>query len=448
VLNKMMQQGYVKANEIQQTNQKYTAYSIYKENITPERWKLLEDFSTRYIANNSCVDIIPIVPDISKVLKPLELEDAVNTVYLTDTQLMLILNELYDCNYRSLRIEAAPFGLHLADVEIREKIILHINPQPLMEQNPKITAETLKWEKEVDLKNAWYDLLIMSGIIPVDNAEEIKAKINTVVRYNPLKGELPSVIGLDTNLYRNRFYKFLKSRVIPTDNASRLGFLLSETVRDEMSFPFKYKSEHEELSNQIPTLHGSKIRGGEEWLKYLLTDFSNQNKYIDRQKRLGFQDFNRCLQEEICFWGNKTDVSPSQDNMIIQELKTFIRKHDFNLFLLSADKDFIDLASGIPKITPLLVSYPSKKRIGMDFEVSWQQFIQYLYCASIWYGGLLIGDNDKEFYEPILLVNGIWRGKESDDWQQLKVKISGSGAFIDRIKRDLNIIKRLDTSSI
>ena len=285
----------------------------------------------------------------------------------------------------------------------------------------------------------WADLLIMAGLVFPENFDDVKRMIQDALNYSPLNGELPPVIGMDSNLFRFRFYSLYCNYIYDPKFQKRVGFCISETVHYELNYSQKYGSDLQQILDAIPSYIISPIAEGAEWYKEIVKDFSNQNKFIDRKKRLGMEELNTCIQNEIIFNCEKSQQDSDNDFLIIDEMKNFISTHDFRLFLMSNDKDFVAKAKGIPNVQPILVDYP-RTRIGSEIKAKWIQFLQYIYVTAIWYGGILLIDTTDNTNVPIAAINGIWKGKDDSDWQECRLKIKADEAILKSIKANLKMI--------
>lgn len=367
-----------------------------------------------------------------------ELKTKKDAVFRLD-YLNLITNELALNNYNKLIIESVPLGFPIFEVKISDSI--RITPNKRVMSNLKTTNDI---PHELKPRNQmWLDLLKMAGIVKPVNMEEIQSNIKELNDYNPLKGELPVLICFDTNLFRNRFYSLLSRSVIQNLGYNRLGFLLSRRVRDELSFDYKYKgAEIEKITDFVEYNCVSKSDTGKKWHKLAADNFFNQNKFMDRLRRIGYQEYIKCKEKEICREISYTSASKlSPDLEIINSVEDFLKNEKIRVLLLSEDRDFIDRAQGISNIIPLLIRYPPVNDISQSFKASWEDFAHLLYSSAVYSGGVII---NKELTlnksDPICVLQGIWAGKESDDWTKNYLKVWGKPEFLRDPLKNLELI--------
>ncbi|MHA1730835.1 MAG: hypothetical protein ACTSU5_02780, partial [Promethearchaeota archaeon] len=376
---------------------------------------------------------------------------------LSPDGLVVLLNRLHELGYGEVSVQCAPLGMEAFTFTLERRARVSVNKDNLGRQSgarrgpPEIPVPAgLRWEVEVT--NPWRDLLVMAGILPPDNLGELLGAVTGATRYNPLEGDLPTVICLDTNLFRHRFYTLLTSRAGGGLDGHRVGFLIADKVRDELHFHHKYSGADVEklveFSGQY-CLPGPAESDG--WFEKVCGEFFNQNKLVDRKLRLGFVELQKCLRSERTFNCSHGGGGADPDGEIIKSVAGFLEKRNLRALLLSEDRDFVARARGIPRVTPSLVTYPYKNDVPDVFDVPWSQLAQLLYCTATWFGGVVLvevgggrgGTGGSGSGEAFLSLNGIWKGKDGRDWEGELVLVGGGGDLLDEVFAEESLIRRV-----
>ncbi len=360
-------------------------------------------------------------------------------------EMTLLFNQLYEEGIDTLVLEAAPFGFPLFQIKINSDVFLTVKSTPFPDyfaDNSIVVPSGM--ENEIDKSNPWIDLLKLTGIIPPSNLDKIKKVIVSEFACNPLVGDPPTLLCMDTNLFRHRLYTHTLSRILSEKENQNLkpGFLLPETVQGELKrFNYKYKdAEVTALLNAVNAVLFS-MQDTKKWMNHICGGFSNQNKFTDRKVRLGHQDFVNCMKFKFSTLTPSVGNTGDPDSRIIDEVKDYVKSKHHRIILLSEDRDFVARAQGLSDIHPQLVEFPPKNKAPEKFTTTWFHLSQLLYSAAIWFGGVLISEKQSGGNDPIFSLNGIWKGKTPEDWNSEYAKVTGSPDFLGDINTDLNLIR-------
>lgn len=360
-----------------------------------------------------------------------------NQIYISVNEMMSLLNELFIDGQTDLTIYIPFF----------EDKVYHI----------KLVPENSNWEGSavnllVDFRS--YDqfvdsitdryvagqipkfeslqaLLVQSGIAEYPNFGQLMHRLQELCERDFLHGDRPVFIGLDTNLFRDRFYS-VRIDYLKRLPRNKIGISISPYVKDELSFKDKYRNSHLKRLKQAcknPVYE----RGIEELF--------NQNCFYDRMRRLGFVEITKAKRIhwiELLPELEHNELEDSNDLNIINSYKKASNDGNVDILLLSKDHDFIAQAQGIAGIFPFLIE--SIKFAGNTFYVNnWNRICQFIYLAAITNGFIELKSTRESW-----LIFGIWRGKTSKDWEQERVLVMSSGqkgGTFQRVHRDIKILQ-------
>jgi len=262
--------------------------------------------------------------------------------------------------------------------------------------------------------------LIGAGVWEMGNWGTIKKKLDEIKIRNPLKGERITLIGFDTNSFMNRIYSVMQH--IYKRDITKFGFVLSRRVHLELRTAQKIKN---------PELEALKAKLN---CKDILGEFWNQPTLLARQKMVGLAEFNKLkLQSNYVINDGLAKDDRDADLQIMDDLWEQTRVRNYDLLLISADKDF--QVAREPGVDGNYLKNPDLKQIPQRFSGSWEQICDFIYLLSVFFGALSMRSKDT------IQTYGIWRGKEETDWdtESIKVKI-GSEALARLLRQQLEIL--------
>ena len=355
----------------------------------------------------------------------------ISSLILSLNELIMLLNELYlDSNTR-FTISDSLYGLNLFNVHISEKIDIELGIK-LNDIRDAYNAVPNDLREEFPNKSRFFEIFNKSGFYFETYRKEFENLIAELEDLNILEGDMPIAIAFDTNLYYDQFFTQLSSLLDKKYGKPKypIYFLLSEGVKKELiTYEYKYKVD------DIEDLKGNCAYPD------IVEEFFNQNKLNARIKHLGHIDFLKCNENVYSkiIEEDKSIYKSDMDSRIIQGLLKEIRQQNIKLYLYSLDSDFIARARGNRNlITKHLEKIPQSK-LEKKYSCDWEMFNRFLYNLAITFGAIIIkfpnGTN--------LILYGIWRGKKLNDWEKENIKITFSNKLLDRIHKDLEIIKNV-----
>lgn len=269
-------------------------------------------------------------------------------------------------------------------------------------------------------------ILIASGFLKMENWTSILNEFKKIKSINPLKGQRHTFIALDTNCYINRIYSVMKHEF--RRDISHFYFVLSRIVKTELTSMKK-------ISNT--QLNNFKYKYQD--IENILNEFWNSDTLNTRKKHIGLVEFNKLRQLSKCLINNRIQIDPNReyDFQIIEDYRNQILTQNYNLLLLSSDKQVAEQARE-PGINSVYLKLPPLNKLPYKYSGTWQMFCDFLYLTSVYFGAISLRGNNH-----IIQILGLWRGKQSSNWdlESIKVRI-GSDTITNLLKTQLNIIRK------
>lgn len=325
---------------------------------------------------------------------------------------MTLLNELYRSGQTDLIlnipfIKKPLFSIHLEAESVNgplSEIVFNIRFKEYYNQVSKYNYY------EIPDFGTLQSILLQSGIVEYPNFTEFLALLHNLCQRDFLRGDRPVFMGLDTNLFRDLFYSahFYKLANIPQN---KIGFSLSPNVKDELTFD-KRKYKNSDLKKLARCCITSEFVN-------IVEDFFNQPCLNDRLCRLGFVEIEKVKRIhwiELLPELDEREIESSGDLNIIKNYKLAAEERNVDILLLSRDDGFIGHAQGIPGIITFQIEKPSFK--PTKFKVSfWRDICRLFYLTSVICGAVQIQTEKEKF-----LYKGIWKGKNTSDWNKEKMQ--------------------------
>lgn len=265
-------------------------------------------------------------------------------------------------------------------------------------------------ERELPSHNQLHSMLVQSGILEYSNLDAMLKTLYQLCNRDFMSGDRPVYMGLDTNLFRDRFYttqyEWLKR--LPHN---RIGVSVSPYVTRQLDAPRKYKEKH---------IHYLKDICEHERFRRYFWQFFNQNYLEDRLRRIGYVEIEKARRLQWIILLSEMDEDELQDNSdsnIILNYKMASEERNVDIFLLSRDDAFIGQAEGIPGLHPFFVDLPKISSSSIPVK-NWYNLVQFIYVLTILYGII-----ELETDEFSLIFLGIWRGKRNKDWKDEALKL-------------------------
>ena len=222
------------------------------------------------------------------------------------------------------------------------------------------------------------------------------------------QGDKPRRIVFDTVALNRRYYSVLEgqlSSIIETRKPVRCGvshLTATGILRELAKYDFKYRQKQlSELSNELQV----------DWFDF--KGFTNQLMSRDRQFRLGDVEG-----KKMCNSGRCVRVSSAVGgDEIIKALEKHSRYNREEILAVSEDSDFVSKCKSF-EINALRLD---RGRLPTDaIKARWIEVCDLLHVLAITLGVIrLKWDNDNW-----LLIEGIWRGKKEESWNQERVRLS------------------------
>lgn len=333
-------------------------------------------------------------------------------------RLMALLNELFSDGQKAFEVfmpflKPALFSVKLHTEEEAERtseVELMVPYRHYQESIQRINPPFVR--REIPQYRALQALLVQAGIREYPNFNRFLLKVHELCQRDFHKGDRPVFMGLDTNLFRDRFYSanYYTLEHIP-DN--KIGFSVSPNVKDELTFD---KSKYKE--RDLRDLARAAV---DRQFSEVILDLFNQSCLADRLRRLGFVELEKIKRIhwiELLPELDPKEVENSPDLNIIKTYKLAAAERNVDILLLSRDDGFIGHAEGIPGILTFQIEYPSIKA-GKPVPARWHHICQLLYLAAIVSGVVRVKAS-----ESVFLLQGIWKGKRSRDWNKERIQMT------------------------
>ncbi|WP_114579051.1 hypothetical protein [Saliphagus sp. LR7] len=252
-----------------------------------------------------------------------------------------------------------------------------------------------------------------SGIVPIENIEEIRTFLDRYGDPDLLAGHPPVFAGFDTNLLPWRIDRILELRK-PDEGAGYVnGFVLATGIRDELDWDFKC---HETR----PFVDAF----GDEYEEYW-----NQPLGSARIGRLGLLAYRNIRDTQQA---DEIDCERG-DEQIIPAYDTYKSNHRSQILLFSNDRTFVERAHShtlLAQHVDLPADLPRKT------SATWREVELLMYTLTLIFGIVKL---------PGVTLHGVWRGKDGLDWQHERVKIDCRSTTLDpQLEADLSIVESFD----
>ncbi len=271
-------------------------------------------------------------------------------------------------------------------------------------------ARKHRLEHEIPDFRSVKEILCQSGIVRYPNLDQLLLEVHQLCDRDFMMGDRPAFLGLDTNLFRDRFYTTQHDwlRMLP-DN--KVGISISPYVKRELLSKKKYSD------RTVNRFKEAAVQG--EFKKYF-NEFFNQSRLEDRRRRLGHVEIRKARRLQWIILLPDLDEDELQDNPdsnIILSYQLAVQERGVDILLLSRDHDFIAQAAGIPGIQPFLVESIVVKDLNHTID-QWNHLVQLLYLLAIHFGVIRVQNRDIK-----IILMGVWRGKTDHEWSRECLKL-------------------------
>lgn len=343
---------------------------------------------------------------------------------LSRDHLMVLLNALYETGTRRIPLSHPCDDIgELLRFELGDPFQSPVRfTQSLGEYSDARETIQLQYPSEAydDLpdESAFVRCLVASGVLDVQNRDEIEKYVRRHGYRDLEAGHAPLVIGIDANIMPWRIANVLDldHQQGKPDEQSRSptnGYALATGVKDELDWHFK--------QHQTPSLVAA---FGEEFKR-----LDNQPAGDNREGFLGLYEYRRLTADR------NIDIleSGTGDEAIVEGYRRFEADSRKEVLLLSNDFGFIELAED----TGLLAQHIDFPRSLPNRSTgTWDDFGSLLYYFAIRFGVIRL---------PGVTVYGVWNGKDGRHWQKEELIIDARSPKIEPLlERDRAIAQAFD----
>lgn len=269
-------------------------------------------------------------------------------------------------------------------------------------------------------KNTYVRALVGSGLVDVENHDEIRAFFRQRGYPDLDAGHQPVALGLDTNLFAWRMPDVLElDPETYSDDAGRSpvnGFALATGVYDELNWYYKH---HE-------------TRALEDAFGREFERLDDQPAGANREGVLGLFEYRHLRDHRYA----DTVESDEGDTAIIEAYAEYDRDSRKQVVLLSNDREFVTRAREAGVLAHH-VSFPID--VPDRVSVSWDELRDTLYTLAVRFGVLDL---------PKVTLYGVWNGKTGADWRARRLDVDcRSDRVRERLRRDGAITAAYDSGT-
>lgn len=256
----------------------------------------------------------------------------------------------------------------------------------------------------------YVEAVVASGMIPIANEDEVEQFLQRYGDPDLMAGHRPVVAGFDTNLMPWRIDRLLGLRDPQKGLGYVNGFVLATGVRDELDWEYK-------CHDTGPFVDAFGDAYEEYW---------NQSLGAARLGRLGLLTYRsiRDIQqaEEI--------VCDEGDDNILTAYERFDQQRRNEVILFSNDRNFVESARA-RRLLGQRIEFPDD--LPRETTASWREIELLVYFFAIAFGIVEV---------PSVTLHGVWRGKDSLDWQHERIKLDcRSPKLRPKLEGDLSIVE-------
>lgn len=320
---------------------------------------------------------------------------------LTRTELMLVLNALYEAGIRTVSVS------HPSNA-IGELIEFELGPPKNSELRFTLDRDAYATARsEVDRRhgppavtdlptaNDYVNCAVAGGLTELANRAEIESFLDRYGSPDLNAGHRPVFAGFDTNLLPWRIADVLDLRQSGYWGSEPVvnGFALATGVRDELDWDHKHsQADVRKLTAAF----------GEPFDRLF-----NQPAGPNRQGRLGEIHYRQLRDHQ---YAEEIDCERGDDTIIAgyDQYQQASRK---DVLLFSNDRNFVDRARGT-QILAQHIDFP--RTLPRRVSASWDTIIDSLYMLTVCFGVLEL---------PKTTLYGVWAGKEGRDWHNERIDI-------------------------
>jgi hypothetical protein len=260
--------------------------------------------------------------------------------------------------------------------------------------------------------NAYVRALVASGLVDVENADEIATFVRRYGYPDLDAGHHPVALGLDANIMPWRLPDVLElDPQTYTDDQGRSainGYALASGVYEELDWHYKHYD----------------TRSLEDAFGPEFARLDDQPAGENREGFLGLFEYRRLRDQRYA----DTVECDRGDEAIVEAYREYNETGRKDILLLSNDHGFVDRAHDAG-IHAQHVAFPID--VPESTVVSWDDLSHTLYTLAVVFGVLRL---------PKVTLYGAWNGKTGEDWRERQLEVDCRSAGIERaLRRDAAI---------
>lgn len=258
--------------------------------------------------------------------------------------------------------------------------------------------------------NEYVHAVVASGMLPLANEDEVRQFLDRHGDPDLMAGHPPVVAGFDTNLLQWRIDRLLSLRDPDEGLGYVNGFVLATGVRDELDWEYK-------CHDTDPFVEAFGDSYEEYW---------NQSLGAARLGRLGLITYRsiRDIQQAEEIECDEGDVS------IVGAYDEFDQERRNDVLLFSNDRNFVERAQ-MHRLLGQRIEFPDE--LPRKTEATWREIEHLVYLFAVMFGIVEV---------PSTTIHGVWKGKDSLDWQYERVKLDcRSPKLRPKLEGDLSIVE-------
>lgn len=264
--------------------------------------------------------------------------------------------------------------------------------------------------KDLPTPDDYLQAVVASGIVPLLNKDELEQFLQRHGDPDLMAGHPPVVAGFDTNVMPWQIDRLLGLHDTEQGLGYVNGFVLATGVRDELDWEKKCHD-----TGSFVDAFGDSFE--EYW---------NQSLGAARIGRLGLLSYRRIrdVQEAVEI------QSDDDDESIIAAYDEFNQRRRNDILLFSNDRNFVERARA-HRLFGKRIEFPDD--LPVEANAEWRELERLLYFLAILFGVVEV---------PSTTVHGVWRGKDSLDWQYERLKLDcRSPKLKQKLEGDLSIVE-------
>lgn len=273
---------------------------------------------------------------------------------------------------------------------------------------------TCKHEEFFPKYSHYLNALVASGVLKIEGVDDIFSKIVNEFKKGLYDGRLrPLYVSFDTNCFINRI-SYQLEKYAKEKNAKLGAFVVAEGVKRELfkEKPGKYKEEELRVIERVDNR---------------FEEFLNQPKVEERIKKIGKAEYDR-FRSIVRFEEIPSGVG---DNEIAEALGDFLRSRNCDVWLMTFDKTMYEISVGFG-VHSILLKFPYRKE-RLKLKTDWDCVCDLIYTTAIIFGFVNVEG---------VIVYGIWRGKNPDDWNKETVKLK-LNREAKQLRMDLEVLSKI-----